>query len=98
MAPGLPSRADKQRAKDHTVESENRETASRYRRRREAADFLTERGFKVSTATLAKLVVSGDGPTYRVFGRFPLYLDEDLLSWAEKRCSRPVRSTGELRR
>ena len=63
--------------------------------RKNAAAFLTERGFKTAPATLAKLACLGGGPLFRSFGRKPLYLAADLLAWAEARTSGPRRSTSE---
>jgi hypothetical protein len=53
-------------------------------RRKEAARYLTEvRGLPVATQTLAKKAVTGGGPNFHKFGRFPVYLPADLDSWAE---------------
>jgi hypothetical protein len=41
--------------------------------RKDAAQYLTERGYKTATATLAKLACLGGGPTFHSFGRKPLY-------------------------
>ena len=61
--------------------------------RRQASDWLTERGYKIAVATLAKLACIGGGPLYWSFGRKPLYRAADLLAWAEERTSGPRRST-----
>jgi hypothetical protein len=63
--------------------------------RREAAQFLTERGYKTSPATLAKLACIGGGPPFRSFGRRPLYHPSDLVAWAQARCTGPRRSTSD---
>jgi len=63
--------------------------------RREAASFLQNHGFPVAAKTLATLVSRGNGPTYRRFGGRALYCAEDLLAWAEARCSPPRRSSAE---
>ncbi len=63
--------------------------------RREASEFLTERGFRIAPTTLAKLAVIGGGPSFVSFGRRPLYQAADLLAWAESRTSRPKRHTSE---
>ena len=63
--------------------------------RKDAAQYLTERGFKTAVATLAKLACVGGGPRFRSFGRKPLYLPADLLAWAEERTSGPRRSTSD---
>ena len=66
-------------------------------RRSLAAAFLTERGYRTSPATLAKLASIGGGPKFRSFGRIPLYSEEDLLAWAEARTSILRRSTSDPR-
>jgi hypothetical protein len=53
--------------------------------RKEAAFFLTERGYRTAPATLAKLACIGGGPTFESFGRRPLYREADLLAWAQAR-------------
>lgn len=63
--------------------------------RREASEFLTQRGFRIAPATLAKLAVIGGGPSFVSFGRRPLYEAADLLAWVESRTSRPKRHTSE---
>jgi hypothetical protein len=64
--------------------------------RRQAAGFLTERGYKTAVATLAKLACLGGGPVFRSFGRKPLYSAPELLAWAEARTTGPRRSTSEV--
>jgi hypothetical protein len=68
---------------------------TRYRDRRAAAQFLTERGYRTAPATLARLACVGGGPAFRRFGRKPLYDEDDLLDWARSRLSAPMRSTSE---
>jgi hypothetical protein len=63
--------------------------------RKQAAEFLTSRGFKTAPATLAKLACLGGGPVFRSYGRKPLYLPRDLLAWAQARCTGPRRSTSD---
>ena len=63
--------------------------------RADAAAFLTERGFRVAHATLAKYATVGGGPLYESFGRRPLYRPADLLAWVASRSSGPRRSTSE---
>jgi hypothetical protein len=63
--------------------------------RKEAAKFLTERGFKTAPATLAKLACIGGGPPFASFGRRPLYREADLLAWAQGRTTGPRRSTSD---
>jgi hypothetical protein len=67
-------------------------------RRAEAAEFLRDRfGIRIAPTTLAKLACLGGGPRFRKFGRWPLYPEEELISWAERRLSGIVSSTSEVR-
>jgi hypothetical protein len=63
--------------------------------RRQAAAFLTERGYRTAPATLAKLACIGGGPIFESFGRRPLYREADLLAWAQARTTGPRRSTND---
>ena len=63
--------------------------------RKDAAQYLTECGFKTAPATLAKLACVGGGPRFRSFGRKPLYRGADLIAWAEGRTTGPRRSTSD---
>jgi len=63
--------------------------------RKEAAQFLTSRGYRTAPATLAKLACLGGGPAFESFGRRPLYREPDLLAWAQSRATGPRRSTSE---
>jgi hypothetical protein len=63
--------------------------------RKEAAQFLTDRGYKTAPATLAKLACLGGGPTFESFGRRPLYREADLLAWAQGKTTGPRRSTSD---
>lgn len=60
--------------------------------RSEAAEYLTERGFKVSKTTLQKLVTVGGGPVYRRFGHRAVYRKSDLDIWVQERLSDPART------
>lgn len=65
-------------------------------RRASAAKYLRDRwGLPCSAGTLANLAVSGTGPVYRLAGRFPVYAQNDLDAWAQKRLGKPRRSTSE---
>ena len=66
--------------------------------RRAAADFLAERGFPCSPATLATAVTRGGGPLFQKFGPRVLYRQSDLVAWAESKLSQPRRSTSEAAR
>jgi hypothetical protein len=63
--------------------------------RKEAAQFLTDRGYRTAPATLAKLACIGGGPAFESFGRRPLYREADLLAWAQARTTGPRRSTSD---
>jgi hypothetical protein len=63
--------------------------------RRQAADFLSARGYRTAPATLAKLACIGGGPTFESFGRKPLYREADLLAWALAKTTGPRGSTSD---
>jgi hypothetical protein len=63
--------------------------------RKEAAQFLTDQGYKTAPATLAKLACVGGGPPFHSFGRRPLYTEGDLLAWAQTRTTGLRRSTSD---
>jgi hypothetical protein len=63
--------------------------------RKEAAQFLTEHGYRTAPATLAKLACIGGGPPFQSFGRRPLYREADLLGWAQGRTTGLRRSTSD---
>jgi hypothetical protein len=63
--------------------------------RKDAAQYLTTHGFTTAPATLAKLACLGGGPSFRSFGRKPLYRETDLIAWAQARTTGPRRSTSE---
>jgi hypothetical protein len=63
--------------------------------RREASEYLTRRGLKVSRNTLQKWATTGGGPPYRLFGIRALYTPGDLDAWAEGKLSAPRASTSE---
>lgn len=44
---------------------------------------------------LAKLAVTGEGPTFVRVGRFPLYAPDDLDTWVKDRMSAPMTSTSK---
>jgi hypothetical protein len=68
---------------------------ARHLDRKQAAQLLTDHGYRTAPATLAKLACIGGGPVFRSWGRKPLYLATDLIAWAEARTSGPRRSTSE---
>jgi hypothetical protein len=64
-------------------------------RRKATAEALTAKGYPTSDKTLSTKATRGGGPTYRLFGRIPLYRWGDALAWAESRMSSPRCSTSE---
>ena len=68
---------------------------ARYLSRAEAAEFLTERGYKTAPSTLAKKAVVDGGPPFVSWVRKPLYNPESLLEWAQRRCTGLRRSTAD---
>ncbi len=72
-------------------------TASKYLRRKEAADFLKLKYGLGTARTLAKLATVGGGPAMTYFGRIPLYSEETLDAWAVGRLDKPVYNTSEKR-
>lgn len=68
--------------------------SSIYLRRAEAAAYVREHwGAPCSARWLAKLAVTGGGPPFRKFGRFPVYTRADLDVWIEEKISAALRST-----
>src|SRR5215475_16221299 len=62
------------------------------RRRQAVPDYLRQRwGMHVTSATMANLAVTGAGPVYRLVGKYAVYADEDLDSWAQSRITSPRR-------
>lgn len=71
--------------------------AERLMRRAEAAEFIRETfGVSCCASTLAKLAVTGGGPEYQKFGRFPLYSRAACRAWVSGKLSRRVTSTSDL--
>ncbi len=64
--------------------------------RRDAARYLTERGYPTAQRTLEKLACLGGGPSYRLYGRRALYTPHDLIAWAKARTSAPKAHTSAL--
>jgi hypothetical protein len=64
-----------------------------YLDRREAAEYLTSRGFKISWRTLQKFATVGGGPPYQHFGIRTVYESADLDEWAADRM-KPARAKG----
>jgi hypothetical protein len=60
---------------------------------RQAAQFLTEHGFKTAPATLDTKRTRGGGPSFRYFGSRVVYDPPELLEWARTRLSEPISNT-----
>jgi hypothetical protein len=67
-------------------------------RRKAVPRYLKEKhDLSLSENTLAKWAcTSSDGPPFRLFGRVPLYPEDELDAWAESRLGPLVRSTSEV--
>jgi hypothetical protein len=63
--------------------------------RAEAARILTEAGFPISPATLAKKAVTGRAPLYRVWNRRAMYEVPRLLDWADSKLGPELLSTAQ---
>jgi hypothetical protein len=64
--------------------------------RPEAANYCTEKGLKVSPATLQKMATLGGGPLYQRFGTRAVYTRPNLDAWVAEKLGTPIRSTSEL--
>ena len=53
----------------------------RYLSRHEAAQYLTERGLRLSPNTLMKMATTGGGPRYCRWGNRAVYQQADLDAW-----------------
>lgn len=71
-------------------------TKERLLTRREAAAYLTERGFRIAATTLGKLAVVGNSPKYRRWGRLALYATADLDTWSEARLGNARSNTSQV--
>ncbi len=68
-------------------------TTKHYISREQAADYLTGQGLPVAKTTLQKLATVGGGPAYRRFGKYAVYLTDDLDAWATQKLSPARHST-----
>lgn len=66
--------------------------------RREAVQFLKDRGLITTHGTMQKYASIGGGPVFRKFGHRVVYFAADLEAWIESRLSPPLRSTSELKK
>jgi hypothetical protein len=66
-------------------------------RRREASEYLLQvHGIRLAPTTMAKLATLGGGPKYLLDGRFPLYPQPELDSFAVARLGSLRASTSDL--
>jgi hypothetical protein len=65
-------------------------------RRKAAAEYLLGKYGFGARQTLAKGVVTGDGPIYRKAGKLVLYRREDLDAWAASKIGGPQKSSSAL--
>jgi hypothetical protein len=63
--------------------------------RSEQADYLTQRGLKITRGQLTKLACIGGGPEYQIWGNRAVSTPEQLDAWVEKKLGAPRRSTSE---
>src|SRR6266446_5949042 len=63
--------------------------------RRQAAAFLTARGYRTAPDAGEFSQGRGRGRTFESFGRKPLYREADLLAWAKAKTTGPRRSTSD---
>ncbi|MFI0377039.1 MAG: hypothetical protein ACH255_11920 [Candidatus Thiodiazotropha sp.] len=61
----------------------------RFLTRKEAAEYLNERGLTYSANTLQKFATIGGGPRYQIFGIRAVYTITDLDNWIESKLSDP---------
>lgn len=67
----------------------------RYLDRIEAAEYIRETlGIPIHHFDLELYAKSKTGPTYRKWGRKPLYKPSDLVAWANSRLSEPIHPAG----
>jgi hypothetical protein len=67
-------------------------------RRKEASEYFLEvHGVTVSTNTLAKQAVTGEGPPFKKWGKWPYYDTDDLDEFALEKLGPRRRSTSEGR-
>jgi hypothetical protein len=68
----------------------------KFLRRRQAAQYLTEKYGFGSERTLAKLACIGGGPEFRTAGRIPLYEQGSLDAWAQAKIGPLRKSTSDV--
>jgi hypothetical protein len=64
--------------------------------RRQAVEYLRERGFPITVGMLARYASNGTGPRYSRFSKFSLHEAKDLDAWASKMLARASAKSAEL--
>jgi len=71
----------------------------KYLTRKEAAAYLRKHGLACGHLRLSHLAMTGEGPQFRYWGRFPIYTEDDLDAWIRARLDgAPTRTTRPRRR
>lgn len=66
---------------------------SNFLERSQAADYLTQKGLRITKNTLGKMATTGGGPVYQRFGLRAVYTRANLDAWADAKLSAPRCST-----
>ena len=53
-------------------------------RRNEAAEYLSEKGLRISAITLARMAVEGSGPPFALIRHTSYYTPDSLDDWLQK--------------
>ncbi len=80
-----------------TVDQELPTPKCRLRREGASAYLKARWGLSYTPRTLAKIAVTGEGPPMEYAGRFPLYPQDGLDTWAAAKFAPRVSSTAERR-
>jgi hypothetical protein len=78
------------------METQDNQQPAHGRRRKDAAAYMRKLGVPCTEGFLAKMAVKGEGPTFKYYGRFPLYEDSDLDAFVKSRLTGKVHSTSGL--
>jgi hypothetical protein len=71
------------------------DSPERFLSRKEAAEFIVNRGLPITKNTLDKMATLGGGPVHRKFGLRAVYRPEDLVAWIDGKLSKPRKSTSD---
>lgn len=69
---------------------------SNFLERSQAADYLTQKGLRITKNTLGKMATTGGGPVYQRFGLRAVYTRQNLDAWADAKLSAPRCSTSQV--